>query len=119
MKCRPQPIKMKRSGLSLVAIKVLSMALILSCARSAWAQDSASPDMRMLLNLDLFRSRPQASSASQTGDSNGSLLEQIRTLNALGYLDQGNESETAAKPAGALRGIPERSGPTAHQGSPE
>ena len=72
-------------------------ASILVCAetRPAPAQD-APPDLRMLMNLDLFAAPPgspqDASAAGTTATPNDSLLDQIRTLHAMGYL--GNHPDT-------------------------
>jgi hypothetical protein len=52
---------------------VLAAAIFLLGTRVSWAHDGA-PDPRMLLNLDLFT------------QGQNSMLEQIRTLQAMGYL---------------------------------
>src|ERR1700722_303946 len=47
------------------------------------------PDLRMLMNLDLFEPRhndPQSAPASPTSPTDDSMLDQIRTLDAMGYL---------------------------------
>ncbi len=48
----------------------------------SWAHDHA-PDPTMLLNLDLFAS----GSGQDSGGTNTSMLEQIQTLRAMGYLN--------------------------------
>jgi hypothetical protein len=63
-----------------------------------WGQDSGPPDLQMLMNLDLFRPPVQESEAVGS-DSNldDSTLEQIWTLNALGYLgNSGNDYQGTA-----------------------
>ncbi|HEY2107671.1 MAG TPA: hypothetical protein VGH29_17860 [Candidatus Binataceae bacterium] len=61
---------------------VLTAAIFPLGARASWAHDHA-PDPTMLLNLDLF-----ASAGSQGPDAtNTSMLEQIQTLRAMGYLN--------------------------------
>ncbi len=51
----------------------------------------------MLLNLDLFRSQPeQDEPGGGSSNSGGSTLDQIRTLNALGYLSDGNSTDATA-----------------------
>jgi len=52
----------------------------------AQAPSDPPPDLRMLLNLDLFKPNPNAAAQNGTGGSGGSMLERIQTLNALGYL---------------------------------
>jgi hypothetical protein len=70
------------------------------------AQDAAPPDLQMLLNLDLFRPQPQHDgSGSQGVNSSESTLDQIRTLNALGYLGNSYHPQGTAGSgvSGALR----------------
>jgi hypothetical protein len=72
-----------KSGPSLASAMLL--ALLISSAPAAWAQNDPPPDLNMLLNLDLFKPNPNAAAQNGAG-GNGSMLEQIQTLNALGYL---------------------------------
>jgi hypothetical protein len=75
-----------RRGRNLVAIGLLTGALILPSIRNAEPQESP-PDLRMLLNLDLFKpSPPKDSRKEQDQETSGSMLDQIRALNAMGYL---------------------------------
>jgi hypothetical protein len=48
------------------------------------AAQQAPPDLRMLLNLDLFSAPPPAASGAQP--TAPSMLDQIRTLNSMGFL---------------------------------
>jgi len=73
-------------------IFVMMLASMLIVGKSRWveAQEKA-PDLRMLLNLDLFGKQPSGSAAaapSGEGDSatGPSMLDQIRALNSMGYL---------------------------------
>ncbi len=52
----------------------------------------------MLLNLDLFKANPNAAAQSGATSGDGSMLEQIQTLNALGYLNQGNAAPANSNP---------------------
>lgn len=70
-----------KSGPSLAS--AMFLALLISSAPAAQAQNDQPPDLNMLLNLDLFKPNPNA--ATQSG-GDGSMLDQIQTLNALGYL---------------------------------
>ncbi|MHB8384734.1 MAG: hypothetical protein ACYDC3_20645 [Candidatus Binataceae bacterium] len=63
--------------------------LIASSAAPAWAQNDPPPDLHMLLNLDLFKPNPSAAAQNKGGGGDGSMLDQIQTLNALGYLGHG------------------------------
>jgi hypothetical protein len=52
------------------------------------AQD-APPDLRMLMNMELFEPRhndPKSAAAPAASPSDDSMLEQIRALDAMGYL---------------------------------
>jgi hypothetical protein len=60
---------------------VLAAAIFPLGTRVSWANEHA-PDPRMLLDLDLFA--PNSGGGPQNEDS--SMLQQIRTLQAMGYL---------------------------------
>jgi hypothetical protein len=71
----------------MAAIMLSATMLIVFEARQASEQDTP-PDLRMLMNLDLFESRPSnikspPAGAAALGDS---MLDQIRALDAMGYL---------------------------------
>jgi hypothetical protein len=110
---------MMRSGPSVIAATVFCTALILISVRPARAQDADPPDIRMLLNLDLFRSQPHnaAGPRGANSESNDSTLDQIRTLNALGYL--GNGDNAGARNTDSVSVTPTRPAPPLFQGSPE
>jgi hypothetical protein len=77
-----------------VVESALAVLLLLGSSVRAMAQDTA-PDLHMLLNLDLFSVQPPASSGAAIPDGRAagtSMLEQIRTLSAMGYLDNGGQS---------------------------
>ena len=67
--------------------KVTTIALAVSImslgVKSVLAQTGGQPDVRMLLNLDLFTAQPNAPAS---GDDD-STLHQIQALRAMGYLD--------------------------------
>lgn len=84
-----------KSGPSLASTMLL--ALLISSAAPARAQNEPPPDLNMLLNLDLFKPNPNA--AAQNG-GDGSMLEQIQTLSTLGYLGpNGSAPNSYAPPA--------------------
>ena len=62
---------------------VLAAAIVPFGVRESWAQSHA-PDPRMLLDLDLFAPNPNA----ESGPEQDSMLERIRTLRAMGYLNR-------------------------------
>ena len=111
--------KTMRSGPSLIAATVFCTAFILIGVRPARAQDADPPDIRMLLNLDLFRSQPRSAAGPQgaNSESNDSTLDQIRTLNALGYL--GNGYKAGARNTDSVSVTPTGPAPPLFQGSPE
>ncbi len=63
---------------------VLAAAIISFGSERASAQSATPPDIRMLLDLDLFR--PHSSSHQDDG-GNDSMLDQIQALRAMGYLN--------------------------------
>jgi hypothetical protein len=72
----------------MVAIMLSASMLAWTGARQVFAQD-APPNLRMLLNLDLFESRDgntEGTPAPGAPAPDDSMLDQIRTLNAMGYL---------------------------------
>jgi len=119
MSCLRRRSKAMRSGPSLIAVTMFCTALILTGARPTRAQDADPPDLRMLLNLDLFRAQPQTAAGLQgaNSDSNDSTLDQIRTLYALGYL--GNGAKVGARNTDSVSVTPARPAPPLFQGSPE
>lgn len=64
---------------------MLTILLTVAAVPVARAQNEPAPDLRMLLNLDLFKPTPNSSSAGDQS-SDGSMFEQIQTLTAMGYL---------------------------------
>jgi len=95
-----------RTGHSLAVIALVVAALVMGSeeTRAQEAPSPAPPDLRMLLNLDLFR--PQSSGAGNGAAdqrSNGSMLDQIRALKAMGYLRLNPDDDgpaPGASPAG-------------------
>ncbi len=73
--------------------KVAAIVLIgtmVVCGETGWtsAQD-APPDLRMLMNLELFEPRhndAKSAAAPAAVPTDDSMLDQIRTLDAMGYL---------------------------------
>lgn len=102
-----------RTGRSLTVIALAAAALVTGSTRTR-AQEQPSqtpPDLRMLLNLDLFRPHPSDAGKNAPGQpSNDSMLDQIRALKAMGYLrgnrdNPENSDDTASAPgASAVSG---------------
>jgi len=89
-----------------VAVFVL-IATMVVCGetRRASAQD-APPDLRMLMNLDLFEPRhndAKSAAPPAASPSDDSMLEQIRTLDQMGYLgNQEGDDNGAPAPRAAV-----------------
>jgi hypothetical protein len=69
----------------------------------ARAQD-APPDLRMLMNLDLFEPRNNTARPAPTAGASpadDSMLDQIRTLDAMGYLGNRGDGPAAAEASDA------------------
>ena len=89
--------------LKVVAIMILTATLVFVENHDTAAQDDP-PDFRMLMNLDLFASR--ASDLKDAPETKGepppapddSMLDQIRALNAMGYLGGNHDSARYAEP---------------------
>ena len=78
-----------RTGRSLAVIALAAAALVTGTDKTGAQEQppSTPPDLRMLLNLDLFRPQPaDAGNGEPEQRSNASMLDQIRALKAMGYL---------------------------------
>ena len=92
---------------------IVLMATMVMCGetRRAFAQNApheAPPDLRMLMNLDLFAPRhnnAQGASAPAASPGDDSMLDQIRTLDAMGYLGNHDDADAGdvAAPKAAER----------------
>ena len=86
------------------AIVLIATIVVCGETRRASAQTThdAPPDLRMLMNLDLFERRhnsAQAAPAPAASPGDDSMLDQIRTLDAMGYLGNHDDSDGADLPA--------------------
>jgi hypothetical protein len=86
-----------RRGHRLISLGTLFMVLVASGTSPVRAQDSAPPDLHMLLDLDLFRSLQRGEKGWEGSSSNDSTLDQIRTLNALGYLGNSDNARASGE----------------------
>jgi hypothetical protein len=88
---------MRRARSKLMMVVAFAAALSAGKSSRAAAQQDETPDLRMLLNLDLFgRSQEQPGGANPHGSSAPSMLEQIQTLRAMGYLSGANATAATA-----------------------
>ena len=86
---------------------MLSAAMLVGTETGRTPAQGAPPDLRMLMNLDLFEPRPSngvknapAHPAPANAPSDDSMLNQIRTLDAMGYL--GNHADAAGAAAAGI-----------------
>ncbi len=91
------------------AIVLITTTIVCGETRRTWAQEPP-PDLHMLMNLDLFEPRhdiPQGAAAATSPDDD-SMLDQIRTLDKMGYL--GNPADADAgdvlAPGASVRATP-------------
>ena len=84
----------------------LSGTILSGRVTSARAQEDP-PDLKMLLNLDLYgRSQPKGAGASGASASSApSMLDQIRTLRSMGYLGGNGPKTNANAPASSAPGL--------------
>jgi hypothetical protein len=108
-----------------VAALVLIATMVVGCesgTRRASAQDApTTPDLRMLMNLDLFEPRHNgaqgaaspAAAARPSAPADDSLFDQIRALDSMGYLgnQQGNGSGNGAPAPRAAAQAPQSAPP--------
>ena|SRR5215469_5301183 len=97
------------------AVVLIGATVLCSGVVRASAQD-APPDLRMLMNLDLFEPRhntAQVAPSAGSSPADDSMLDQIRTLDAMGYLgDHGADGTGAAPAPRATAEAPESASPT-------
>jgi hypothetical protein len=116
MSWRPGILKtMKR--LRKLAATMLVAAMLVGIERGSTLAQDAPPDLGMLMNLDLFEPRhkvAEGATAPPASPSDDSMLEQIRTLDAMGYLGNHDDADANDLPAPALsEGAEEAAPPTA------
>jgi hypothetical protein len=90
-----------RTGRSLAVIALAAAALVMGSNKTGAQEQppSTPPDLRMLLNLDLFRPQPaDAGNGAPEQRSNASMLDQIRALKAMGYLRANPQANPQTNP---------------------
>jgi hypothetical protein len=99
------------------AIVLIGATVVCGEAGLASTQDSP-PDLRMLMNLDLFEPRPnraKAVASPAASQSDDSMLDQIRTLDAMGYLGNHRDNAAASAPASDMPAPKAAAAPAAAQ----
>src|ERR1700722_11723667 len=87
------------------AIVLIGTTVVCGETRRTWAQEPP-PDLHMLMNLDLFeprRNNLQGAAAPATSPTDDSLLDQIRTLDKMGYLGNPADADPDASDLPAPR----------------
>jgi hypothetical protein len=96
-------------------VAVVLMGAMVLCGEVVRASaQEAPPDLRMLMNLDLFEPRHDvaknapSSDASADAPADDSMLDQIRALDSMGYLgNYGDQNGSGAFAPRAAAGAPE------------
>ena len=97
---------MRLSIYKVTLVMMLASMLLIGKGRRVEAEEQA-PDLRMLLNLDLFGTQPTDGSADAEDPGTApSMLDQIRALNAMGDLGGAPGDQPPATSTGAS-GAPE------------
>ena len=88
------------------AIVLIGTMVVCGETRRASAQDARRRDLRMLMNLDLFEPRhnnAQGAPAPAASPADDSMLDQIRTLDAMGYLGNHDDADAGDRRLPELR----------------
>ena len=86
-----------------VAATMLVAAMLVAIDKGNTSAHDAPPDLRMLMNLDLFEPRHNvAEGATAPPPADDSMLDQIRTLDAMGYLGNHDDADANDLPAPRL-----------------
>ena len=83
------------------ALALIGTMFVCGETRRALAQEPP-PDLRMLMNMDLFEPRnngAKGSPAPASSPGDDSMLDQIRTLDAMGYLGNHEDADAGDLPA--------------------
>jgi hypothetical protein len=101
---------MRRRTYKVILVVTITSMLLVGKGRPVAAQEK-TPDLQMLLNLDLFGAQPSGSSVGPPADGSASapgpsMLDQIRALNKMGYLRSGPSNHQPPPPPPAAAGLP-------------
>jgi len=95
-----------------VATIALAVSIVAVGVKSVLAQPGSQPDVRMLLNLDLFTPQPKA----PAGGDDDSTLHQIQALRAMGYLSSARNGSQIPRVSTTNSGPSETEPPTGGRG---
>ena len=101
MRWRPGILRTMKRLRKVAAIVLIGTTIVCGETRRTWAQDPP-PDLHMLMNLDLFEPRhnnPQGAAPPATSPADDSMLDQIRTLDKMGYLGNPADADAGNVPA--------------------
>jgi hypothetical protein len=104
-------MKLRRRVAAIVLIGTMAVCGETQRASAQNAMHEAPPDLRMLMNLDLFEPRhnsAQAAPAPAESPGDDSMLDQIRALDSMGYLGNHDDADAGdvAVPKAAERPAP-------------
>lgn len=85
---RHRPSRTGSASSRVILTMALAMTISLLGSVSAAEAQQPPPDLNMLLNLDLFGA-PASEPNPDAASPDASMLDQIRTLDAMGYLSDG------------------------------
>lgn len=102
-------------GRNVITLMLLATALIFPGVGRAAAQEPP-PNLRMLLNLDLFTSQPHESKGTPAPGNGDSMVDQIRALNAMGYLRSNQNNQDASSSQNAAVNESSQVNPTQDSG---
>jgi hypothetical protein len=94
-------MKLRRKAAAIM----LSAAMLVGTETGRTSAQDTTPDLRMLMNLDLFEPRTNHASGgpspavSSSPPADDSMLTQIRTLDAMGYLGNHDDANAGDAPA--------------------
>ena len=101
---------MMRRPYKVILVVTITSVLLAGNGRPVEAQEK-TPDLQMLLNLDLFGGPPSGSSVGsptdgRTSAAGPSMLDQIRALNTMGYLRSGPSNHQLPPTSPTADGLP-------------
>ena len=118
-------MKLRRKVAAIVLIAMMTVCGETGRAIAQSAGNEAPPDLRMLMNLDLFEPRhngAKSAPAPAASPSDDSMLDQIQTLNQMGYLaspgDNGNTTPAPRAPVAGAQGAEDVAPPAQPQPMP-
>jgi hypothetical protein len=104
-------MKLRRKAAAIM----MMAAMLVGPERGRASAQGAAPDLRMLMNLDLFEPRANTAqgapaSAPPGAPTDDSMLDQIRTLETMGYLGNPAGAQASGAPSAPRAAVSEAPG---------